>query len=1174
MPVNVGERTGSPAAVRASLTRRTNWRSIATSPRLAIRLLGKPALELGGSIVPFGQPPKAFAMLAYLIVHRDRPVKRQTLGALFWPDDDEKAALANVRRYLHRIGLALPDARVPYILSEHRDVRWNSEASGDVDVIQFERALSERDVGRAAAAYRGDFLEGFDDEWIFAERERLRGLLIANLIVAIEAARLDGRLADALRLVQKLTQCDPLREDAVRQAMLLRFESGDRSGALAEFEAFERRLEFELGAQPMRETRAVYEALRLGKAPPGMWASPQVVDPSTRRVLPFVGRADALAELRGALDRAARGSVRFALVTGEAGIGKTRLLSELVSSAQTRGVRVAVGSTSPIESEPYQVIASALRSALPYLRTGELGVGAAALATLIPEIRDRDPHIGTAPRLDAERERTRLFESVRDAFAQLGKGRPALIAFEDLHWAQPSTLEEIRTLASRLSGSILIVMTVRDDDPGAPGALRLFERVAPPDRAVRLPLRRLDVDDIRALVVRLDSAEPDPDVRARELFTRSDGNPLFLAQVIGGASKSDAPTVSALVAQRIDALSERGRRLLENAAVIGLGFEVELLRSTSAWSVADVLDGLDELLDAALVRESVGRRGDFAFSHHLVHQAAYRSIDATALRRLHRRAARALESFLGVRAVERAATIARHYDEAATGEAVGWYETAAQRALTVFANNDAIALASRGLELAESARARFALLGLRETALGRLARRDEQKADCLAMLATAREEAKPDWEWESVRRAVDLAAQRGDSQEESASSRRLRELAEAGGDPRRTVEAATLYARWLVNAGRTAESLDVLSNVEDVVSTLGDPSTEVEYWWGRLFAESALRKMADAEASLVQMNVAVKASGRKADPRAFRAAATVAMQRFDADALMRTSQQALEVYGEAGDVEGTAWAHQHLALAAMDRFDIKAQRLHLGQAMEVYCRIGKPTSIYTLLVNRGFVAVQLGLFNEAKADFISALELGTLHGKPDWIVNENVNLANVALMQGEYDCAKELAIGVLSRSDVQQHPVQRAMALEALGIVDRHLGELASGTVHLEAAARAHREMQSETQVGTLEELIVLHLAAGRVKAAIDAADELAPLLRAKPSALPFPTVAYARIAEAYRSAGRHEEARSAFESGRALFRKRLRGIPDAPTRRAYAAIPGHEVYTTAPVDALGTLAD
>ncbi|MBV8372930.1 MAG: hypothetical protein JOY69_06690, partial [Candidatus Eremiobacteraeota bacterium] len=587
--------------------------------------------------------------------------------------------------------------------------------------------------------------------------------------------------------------------------------------------------------------------------------------------------------------------------------------------------------------------------------------------------------------------------------------------------------------------------------------------------------------------------------------------------------------------------------------------------------LADVLDGLDELLDAALVRESIGERDVFAFSHHLVHQAAYRSIAVSTRRRLHRRAGHALASFLGERATERAAVIARHFDEAGATDAVLWYETAAQRALSVFANDDAITLASRGLELAISASARFALLALRETGLSRSARHDEQQADCDALLALAREQSNLDWEWVAVRRAVDLAAQRGESKRESALARRLQKLARATGDSRRIVEGATLFARWLVNSGRTAESLQCLSDIESLITSLNDPSTEIEYWWGRVFAESTLRAMAAAQTSLARMASAAAAGGRRADPRTLRAAAIVAMQNFDADALTRSARDALELYTEAGDIEGIAFAHQHLAIAAWERFDIEAQRRHLALATDMYQRIGKPSGIYTIVTNRGVVATQLGLFSEAESAFRTALELAIALQRPHWIVLSNLNLACVAHARGGFARAQGIALDILSSAQTDVH---RALALEALGTAERGLGDFEGALAHLEAAAAAHREMRSDLIVGPLSELIPAYIEVRRATDAMKAADELAPLLLAKPSTLTFPIVGFARLAQAYRTGGRRKAARAHFERALTLLRERVARIPDEATRRAYLAVSGHEEFTKhlAGVDAPGTL--
>jgi hypothetical protein len=949
--------------------------------------------------------------------------------------------------------------------------------------------------------------------------------------------------------------------------MVLRFESGDRAGALAEFESFERRLAQEIGAQPMPETRAVYESLRRGKTPQGAWIDNASDDRPGRRVMPFVGRADELAKLRYALGRAARGQVCFALVSGEAGIGKTRLLQELVAAAQGQGARIAAGFTSPDESEPFQAIASALRGALPYLRVAELGVGAAALAALVPEVREFAPGLGQPADLEPELARVRLFDAVRHAFVQLCEDRPALIVFEDLHWAGASSLEEIATLCRALEGSALVVMTVREEDPGTAAVLRLFERVAPRG-ALHLALRPLSAEDVSEVLSRAQGGAPSS-ARVAELHTRSDGNPLFLSHLIGAEEGAIPASVADLVTARVQALSERARALLENAAVLGAGFELEPLRRTSAWTLADVFDGLDELLDATLVREQVGRRDEFAFTHHLVHEAAYDAIPARSRRRLHKRAGRALEGALGDRAGERAAAIARHIDIGGEADAVRWYETAARRALDVFANDDAIALATRGLALALTATQRFALLQVRESAFGRFGRRAEQADDCRSMAALARDERNTAWDREAARREADLAAHMSDAKAELQAGRRLEALA-AGGDAGMRVEAATVCARASINGGNAAGARELLAAIAEAVDAC-DARLAVDYWWTRVFAETALHHVPAARQSLERM----RAVAGSTDPRVARAAVLVAMQSFDADGLAQAAGDALAAYERTGDIEGMAFANHYLALAAAERFDLETQRHRATEALRLYERIGKDGGVYSVIGNCAVFARKIGLLDEAERGMMRALDLAVRRGRPHWIANSTLNLAFVA--QARCDYARSQGLAQRARADALDldYAVQAALALEAIGVAERELGDPAASLVHLRAAAAELREVGSEMIVGPLCESIETLLVLGDIETASAYADDVRDLLRASPAALTYPVAGYVRVAEAYRRAGREPEAAAAEAEALSLLRAQAEKIADPKVRAAYLGLPAHAGLAARlpAVDGAGTLA-
>ena len=202
---------------------------------------------------------------------------------------------------------------------------------------------------------------------------------------------------------------DSLREDALRRLMSLRYAAGDRSGALADFEAFNRHVREELDTDPMPETIALREAIRRDD---GVAVQPGAPAPSQAGAgFPFVGRRDVLRSLRRAWESAARGHGATVLLSGEAGIGKTRSIGEFAAHVAAQGGRVAFGATSATEAESYQPIVEALRGVLPLLRFEALDARKlAVLATLLPEVRDS---AGSAPPRAVDRQRARASPPVR-----------------------------------------------------------------------------------------------------------------------------------------------------------------------------------------------------------------------------------------------------------------------------------------------------------------------------------------------------------------------------------------------------------------------------------------------------------------------------------------------------------------------------------------------------------------------------------------------------------------------------------------------------------------------------------------------------------------------------------------------------------------------------------------
>ncbi|MBN2550016.1 MAG: hypothetical protein JXB15_12710, partial [Anaerolineales bacterium] len=289
---------------------------------LFIRLFGSPRLSLDQQPLPFNGPPKTLPLLAYLLLHRSQSLERQQIAFTLWPDDPEPAARANLRRHLHWLGRLLPDLpdshAQPWLLSSPSTIQWNPRSEYWLDVAEFERSCADSNaLADAASLYAGDLLETSYDDWIFFERERLRELYFAALIRLIIQQRCARQYSQALASAQLLLSRDPFREDAVRQVIALRYEMGDRAGAIAEYERFAQRLQQEMGVAPMPETLALNETvLRQGRLA-GMFPSPAVeaAEPAgqppilrSTTLLPFVGRQREIERLQARWSRAARGT--------------------------------------------------------------------------------------------------------------------------------------------------------------------------------------------------------------------------------------------------------------------------------------------------------------------------------------------------------------------------------------------------------------------------------------------------------------------------------------------------------------------------------------------------------------------------------------------------------------------------------------------------------------------------------------------------------------------------------------------------------------------------------------------------------------------------------------------------------------------------------------------------
>jgi DNA-binding SARP family transcriptional activator len=1129
-----------------------------------IYLLGKPALFVAGSLQPFGGPRKAIALLAYLILHRGRALSRAAVAEQFWPDEEDENARASLRRHLHRATSALPEAPPgrPWVIADKVTLRWNPDAALTIDTQAFEERSAAGELEAAVELYRGDYLDDFYDDWILPERERLRALQSANLVSLVDQRRRALDYPAAIRFAQSLLRLDPLREDAIRRLMSLRFAAGDRSGALADFETFSRRLHDELSTDPMPETLALHEAIRSNDHST-LESAPSESARVARPRFPFVGRAAALQTLQAAWEGAARGSAGTVIVSGEAGAGKSRLIGELMALAEAQGGRVMFGTTAVIETEPYQPVAEALRGALPLLRLDRLEPAKlAALCALVPSVRDRAPGVPQLPHLAPERDRQRLFDAVESAFEQIAEKRPLLVVLEDLHWAGAATMELLEFLARRMrTKSILLVVSFREEDAEGMHALRAPLRQLEHPRSSHIALGRLDVADVRALLA---SAAPEQsDALADDLFTASEGNALFLTELLrerlSDPQAGALPTgiVSTVIA-RLNRLAPASRSLVEIAAVAGAGFDAEIVRQVGGWSFAAVFDALDELLDRALVRASPQRRGEFSFSHQLVHSAVYASIDETARRWLHRRVGKTLEQLFSER-VSLSATIARHFDAAGFAEeAVARYLPAVRHALDVFAQGDAIALATRALELCTDSRDRFELHRLREEAAARAGDGPARRRDCTSMQAIARAADDAELLGVALYREFMLSLQLGERDEAANAIAELSTLGERAGSVRWAVEAAVAEGRLHIDRSDHATAETVLARVEALLGAL-DPNESAlafEYWSERAF-NAAWTDVPNARGFLEYAQRCI-GTDRILAARALRIEAQIADIDGDARSLRRTATQMLEIYRDIGDLEGQATAHRNLASAAWYEFDVVANYEHTARALDLFERVQKPNAIAALYYHRGNSELILGDFEKARADLSQARDIWQSLSTPGNASSAMSSLACLASLHGDPDEARAFALDALALASENGLGREKANALDQLSVAEHALGMLDAAREHLEAAIAWRRDRDPRQVLEGLTELIPLSLDLGRVDAAVAAAGELLEALAEDPTRVSFPAIAVDVAAAAYAAAGRPERADELRAKARALLRELAARIADEPSRRGYLALRGH----------------
>jgi DNA-binding SARP family transcriptional activator len=1012
------------------------------------RILGPIEVYEDGQALPLGGP-RQLAMLAFLLLHaKNERVSPERLVEDLWRESEPSVAVRRLRVSIARLRAALgghAERRLQTVSGGYA----LKVASGELDADRFKlavdaarRALDDDRpddglalVGEALGCWRGPPLaEVAYEPFAQADIAILDERRLSAIELRVECELRLGRHTDVVPELEGLVGRHPTFEGFAAQLMLALYRCGRQAAALDVYQSTRRRLSDDFGLDPGPRLQALQAEL-LAQSPSLDWfGSGASADPSSSSAAserpaparrdeppdhdtapsrrPFVGRARELARLDGHLTGALAGEARLVILSGDAGIGKTRLVSEFIHLARDRGARVLHGGGDEDGALSYQPVVEALTRYVPRaserLHAAGLGDVLAELALLIPELKpSQSPHHALA---DPGMQRFRLFQAVASVIEYASREQPLVLVLDDLQWTDRSTRQMLRYLVRGNSAGTQMIVAVHRSE----GLAAFVSALAREGELDHIALQGLTSAETAQLVsTRMPDAPAD---LLRRLVEDTDGNPFFIGEVVTNLLDSGVPTeelasddlsvpetVSEVIEQRLRRLSQPTGDALRAGAVAGREFSVGLLERVTAQPAEAVLDGLEEALAAGLIREDAQIPDRCYFAHAAVRNTLYRRQSVSRRIRLHLAVAGALEAIGdchpaelanhfwqarhagGAQGALRYLTAAgrradaelawedaeRHYeraleaheltagvDETGRGELLLAYGDAAEHSGHATAAKRAFAsaaeLARAGVDGDLLARAALGYGRAPGTAVG-------ADATLISLLEEARAEARDDVLQARVlaRLAVELSSvSDGQSQAEALSLEAL-QRAEASGDD--LALAIVLASRhWTLSSPRAlAERCAVAQRCLDLAIHAHDPERELaaRTWW--LYDLLELGRISEVQAQLEVFDQLARMLRHPSyDGYSSAMHATLSLMRGEFDAAAEQIEHAHDRLRRAEDPDA---ARVHL----LQRFALHANRGEWKDAAEAVAQPPSARPIWGSLAAWAFAA--RGEFTRARA---------------------------------------------------------------------------------------------------------------------------------------------------------------------------------------------------------------
>ena len=947
---------------------------------------------------------KQRALLAILLLHRNEVLSADRLIDELWGDRPPKTARKTLQVHVSHLRRVLG----PGVLLTRPSGYLLRVEPEQLDLEQFERlaeqarraapATAVKQLREALGLWRGAPLSDLAHE-TFARGEiaRLEELRLSALEDRIDADLALGHHLESVGELEALAVAHPLRERVRGQLMLALYRSGRQADALEIYREARAALVEELGIEPGRELRDLERAILLQEpsldAPAPMAAATEPAVGATGGAASFVGREAELAELLAGLDDALLGRGGLVLMAGEPGIGKSRLATEFADQAKERGALVLSGrcweAGGAAAYWPWvQSLRSHLRSADPDALRAHLGTGAAAIAQMLPELRELMPDVPPPPSIESEGARFRLFDATASFLRNAASATPLVLVLDDLQSADTPSLLLLQFVAGQVADmKILIVGAYRDVElPRDHPLLSTLAELHRHDttRWLRLTgLTELDVSRYIELTTEVDSAE----ALAAAVHGQTEGNPLFVEEVVrllaaegrlddlGDEAPSRPtlpPTVKEVIAQRLAHLPDSCTDLLMQAAVLGREFSLTALGRIGDGD--ELLEVLDPAIAAHVVVEVPELRGRLRFSHGLVRDALYEDLPRGGRARTHRRIGQVLERLYMAQPEAHFAELSYHFFEGAQSgdadKAVLYSRLAGDQAGASLAYEEAVRLYRMGLEV---------LAGQEPL---------DEEARCDLLLAMG----------EAQMRAGDGGRAKESFWRAAGIARRER----FGG---RLARAALGYGGRFVWS-RAGSDRRIVPLLEEAVSALDDADSDMR---ARLLARlsGALRDPPFRDRAAAVSRQAVDMARRLGDPAtlayALDARHVVIWGPDTAEERVAIAGELARLAAEADDEERTFQGHFWRLESLLELGDLPSVRTELRAAARSAEELKQPAQLWYVAVTEALLALLEGSFVEAERRIEKALGLGQEAQSWEALAYYRLQLYSLRSAQGRLD---------------------------------------------------------------------------------------------------------------------------------------------------------------------------